>query len=194
MQQEIIISTILIVVVTLIASPLLISNVYGQLPAGVTGKTVILYDDLKGHSKGWNPDGKRNVFAIFDPDVSRFTSTIVVNIRSFPSINVCNVDYIFNNAGLFDIACILVHKIGDTPGSDHNVGLDVGGPAEGAELHYTVFNPSFPLPVGGLGSEVDPTVSRDTLALSKNRTQGFEGTLSPEQQGLSANVTSADGR
>jgi hypothetical protein len=82
----------------------------------------------------------------------------------------------------------------------HNIGepgarcCAVGGLAERAELHYTVFNPGFRLPVGGLVSEVDPAVDEDVLTISKNKTQGIEDALSPEQQGLSANVTGSDRR
>jgi hypothetical protein len=53
---RIVIVTISMGVATLIASSLLISNVYAH---GVTGKTVILNDDTSGHSKGWDPDGTK---------------------------------------------------------------------------------------------------------------------------------------
>jgi hypothetical protein len=138
MQQEIIIATISIVVATLIASPLLISNVYAH---GVTGKTVILSDG----QGNWNPDGTRTSWTIVDPDFSPLTSTVLVNIKSYPDYNVCNVDYMYG-AGAFSVTCITHHRLGEP----NNVCCSVGGPANGAELHYTIFNPSLPLPVGGL--------------------------------------------
>ena len=173
MKQEIIIATISIVIATLIASPLLSSNV---LAHGVAGKTAILYDSPSGNLRGWNPDGHSWRFSIFDLDFSPFTSTVLVNLRSSTGLHSCNVDnWIYNfTAGVFYLVCTVV--------------------PEGAELHYTIFNPICLSLVGCLGSEVDPSLIGNVLKSSKNMNKGIEDAPSREQQRQLANVTGDDGR
>jgi hypothetical protein len=97
---RIIVAIIWIVVATFIASPLLISTICAH---GVTGKTVMLNDDISGHSKSQNPEGTKNTFTMVDPDVSHLRSTVLVSIRSFPHFNVCNVDYIYSSGRAFQL-------------------------------------------------------------------------------------------
>jgi hypothetical protein len=185
MRQKLIVLTISVFIAALISSPLLLSNVYAQ---GVTGKSVILLDNVIDNARGWNPDGKTNTFTISDSDVSPLRSTVLVNTKQGNFVN-CAVDYLWS--GAFEVQCINIK-----PGQ-----LGTGGPWNGGELHYVVFNrdthPSFipGLSLPGFSSLQDaPVLSGDILPIIKNRTQGVEGAaeLTPEQsemEGIAANTT-----
>lgn len=137
----------------------------------VTGKTTVLFDDAIGNARGWNPDGNTDTFQIFDLDVDTPRSTILVNTRQDNFVN-CAVDYI--GFQYFEVECLKVKDTYDGPIDPEHV----GGPSDGAILHYTVFNRAFgiesleqpfsseeaQLP-GGIG------VSEQAIAGAENRTQ-----------------------
>lgn len=187
MRQKLIVLTVSVFVVVLIASPLLISNVYAQF--AVTGKRVILLDNVFGNARGWNPNGVTNTFTISDPDVNPLRSTVLVNTKQLNFVN-CAVDYLYS--GGFEVQCINIK-----PGT-----FGQGGPWNGGELHYIVFNHQFSVvfPFPGLDTDQqnEPAFSGDILSIIKNRTQGVEGAaeLSPEQsemEGMAANTTGSGG-
>jgi hypothetical protein len=137
MHQKIIIATISIIIATLIASPLLTSNAYADDPIG---KTVVLFDNQDGHSKGWDPNFNpgtgipgRVAFRIFDPDFFPYFSTVLINLRSIgaPGAGVpppCGASSLSGSPdGFFYVFC--------------NFGVE-----EGSELHYTLFNSFCPSP------------------------------------------------
>jgi hypothetical protein len=81
---------------------------------------------------GWNPNGNRISFTIFDDQLHPETSTVIVN--TFQSyFVVCNVDYMYS--GAFEINC--------------NNAL-----ANAGQLHYTIIN----LPASDEGTQA--TVSQ----------------------------------
>jgi hypothetical protein len=62
----------------------------------------ILLDNSEGNTMGWNPNGNRISYIIFDDQFNPETSTVIVN--NFQSnFVVCNVDYMYN--GAFEVNC-----------------------------------------------------------------------------------------
>ena len=188
MRQKLIALTISVFVAALIASPLVVTNVFAH---GVTGKRVILLDNAFGNARGWNPNGVTNTFTISDSDVNPLRSTVLVNTKQLNFVN-CAVDYLYS--GSFEVQCINIK-----PGT-----FGQGGPWNGGELHYVVFNPTFIFPFpGGLDTDLptlenSPALSGDILSTIKNRTQGVEGAaeLTPEQsemESMAANATGSGG-
>jgi hypothetical protein len=116
MNTKIILATSLLLMTAAIISCALPNTVLGQ--GDLTSKTVILLDDGTGNDLGWDPDGFEDIFIITDLSVSPLKSTILVNTVQSNFVN-CSVDYISVNG--FEVLCD-------------------SSPAEGGELHYTIFN------------------------------------------------------
>ena len=76
---------------------------------------------------GWNPNGNRISFTIFDDQFNPETSTVIVNTFQSNFV-VCNVDYMYN--GAFEVNCN-------------------NAPANAGQLHYTIIN----LPASGEGAQ-----------------------------------------
>lgn len=94
----------------------------------------ILLDNSEGNVIGWNPNGSRSSFIIFDNQFRSETSTVIVNTFQSNFV-VCNVDYMFD--GAFEINCN-------------------NAPANGGQLHYTIIN----LPASDEGAQA--TISQET--------------------------------
>ena len=78
----------------------------------------ILLDNSEGNVIGWNPNGNRMSFTIFDEQFNPDTSTVIVNTFQSNFV-VCNVDYMYD--GAFEVNC-------------------TNAPANGGQLHYTIVN------------------------------------------------------
>ena len=78
----------------------------------------ILLDNSEGNVIGWNPNGNRMSFTIFDEQFNPDTSTVIVNTFQSNFV-VCNVDYMYD--GAFEVNC-------------------TNAPANGGQLHYTILN------------------------------------------------------
>lgn len=78
----------------------------------------ILSDNSEGNTMGWNPNGNRISFTIFDDQFNPETSTVIVNTFQSNFV-VCNVDYMYN--GAFEVNCN-------------------NAPANAGQLHYTIIN------------------------------------------------------
>ena len=78
----------------------------------------ILQDNSDGNSKGWNPDGSRRIFTIYDSAYNPATSVVVVNTKQANFV-ICQVDYWYN--GAFEVYC--------------NV-----APSNGGILNYAIIN------------------------------------------------------
>jgi hypothetical protein len=78
----------------------------------------ILLDNSEGNIIGWNPNGNRMSFTIFDEQFNPDTSTVIVNTFQSNFV-VCNVDYMYD--GAFEVNC-------------------TNAPANGGQLHYTIVN------------------------------------------------------
>lgn len=109
----------------------LLTNIYGVSEATAKKpfpfiKRVSLSDDATGNAAGWNPDfaNNQNIFTIQDTDVSATTSSVIVNVEQNSPI-LCNAFLPAGAVGNFKIFCE----------------SNVGGPEDGAKLHYTVINP-----------------------------------------------------
>lgn len=78
----------------------------------------ILLDNSEGNIIGWNPNGNRMSFTIFDEQFNPDTSTVIVNTFQSNFV-VCNVDYMYD--GAFEVNC-------------------TNAPTNGGQLHYTIVN------------------------------------------------------
>jgi hypothetical protein len=78
----------------------------------------ILLDNGEGNTMGWNPNGNRLSFTIFDNQFNPERSTVIVNTFQSNFV-VCNVDYMYD--GAFEVNC-------------------TNAPANGGQLHYTILN------------------------------------------------------
>jgi hypothetical protein len=78
----------------------------------------ILLDNSERNTKGWNPNGNRISFTIFDDQLNPETSTVIVNTFQSNFV-VCNVDYMYN--GAFEVNCN-------------------NAPTNAGQLHYTIIN------------------------------------------------------
>ena len=78
----------------------------------------ICLDNSEGNTVGWNRNGNRMSFTIFDNQFNTETSTVIVNTFQSNFV-VCNVDYMCN--GAFEVNC-------------------KNAPANTGQLYYTIIN------------------------------------------------------
>jgi hypothetical protein len=159
MYTKLILTASLFIAAIAIVSSVQPVHVMGQSDTAI--KTVILRDDAAGNERGWDPDGMRTTFWIYDDDVTPTKSTVLVNTIQGNFVT-CSVDWMSQFSSGFEVNCI--NDFGE-------------GPADGGELHYTVFNSAFTIdPTGPLYSEADLgnlTASLDVM--TENRTALAEG-------------------
>lgn len=101
------------------------SSITSSKPAENFMKRVTLFDEPAGNALGWDPDGVKTSFIIFDPDVTNSIETFVSALvpRSPPATFGCEVTFIFNQPtpNRFSVVCETA-------------------PGENAELQYMVTN------------------------------------------------------
>jgi hypothetical protein len=112
---------IVVFVMVVISSIFSIGIVHQITPAAAQQFSManrILLDNSEGNIIGWNPNGNRMSFTIFDEQFNPDTSTVIVNTFQSNFV-VCNVDYMYD--GAFEVNC-------------------TNAPANGGQLHYTIVN------------------------------------------------------
>jgi hypothetical protein len=112
---------IVVFVMVVISSIFSIGIVHQITPAAAQQFSManrILLDNSEGNTIGWNPNGNRMSFTIFDEQFNPDTSTVIVNTFQSNFV-VCNVDYMYD--GAFEVNC-------------------TNAPANGGQLHYTIVN------------------------------------------------------
>jgi hypothetical protein len=121
---------IVVFVMVVISSIFSIGIVHQITPAAAQQFSManrILLDNSEGNIIGWNPNGNRMSFTIFDEQFNPDTSTVIVNTFQSNFV-VCNVDYMYD--GAFEVNC-------------------TNAPANGGQLHYTIVN----LPASNEGAQ-----------------------------------------
>jgi hypothetical protein len=112
---------IVVFVMVVISSIFSIGIVHQITPAAAQQFSManrILLDNSEGNIIGWNPNGNRMSFTIFDEQFNPDTSTVIVNTFQSNFV-VCNIDYMYD--GAFEVNC-------------------TNAPANGGQLHYTIVN------------------------------------------------------
>ena len=112
---------IAIIVILVFSSTFSIGIVHQITPAAAQQFSManrILLDNSEGNVIGWNPNGNRMSFTIFDEQFNPDKSIIIVNTFQSNFV-VCNVDYMYD--GAFEVNC-------------------TNAPANGGQLHYTILN------------------------------------------------------
>lgn len=112
---------VVVFVMVVISSTFSIGIVHQITPAAAQQFSManrILLDNGEGNIIGWNPNGNRMSFTIFDEQFNPDTSTVIVNTFQSNFV-VCNVDYMYD--GAFEVNC-------------------TNAPANGGQLHYTIVN------------------------------------------------------
>lgn len=127
-------ANIAVFVIVILASVFSIGKVQPIAAQQFSMSQRILLDNNEGNVIGWNPNGSRMSFTIFDNQFNPETSTVIVNTFQSNFV-VCNVDYMYN--GAFEVNC-------------------TNAPANGGQLHYTIIN----LPASDEGAQA--TVSQQT--------------------------------
>ena len=132
-------------------------------------KVNILKDTAEFHAKGWDPNGKATTFLISESIINPNKSVVLINTVQSNFV-VCSVDWL--TTGYFEVNC-------NNP------------PADGAELHYIVFNGKSPV----MSAEQQSTGNKNVLSRTNGTQASFaelprELTADPNSYAKSINATS----